>query len=295
VTPLHATSDVALVGAGAMGRRIGQRLLATGHRVTVWNRTPSKTAPLLDAGAATARTPAEAAARAEVVITMLSDAAALDAVLSGREGLSRGLAGGMSLIDMTTGGTAMAQALPLRVPHGVGVLDAPVQGSLAEAETGTLRIFVGGATEVLERCRPVLESLGTPSHMGPAGAGAAAKLLANASLLGTVALLGEVVALADTLGLPRETTMDVLSVTPLGAQAAKRHAALENLPTATRFGLSLARKDLDLALEGAGYVDGLIAATRERFAAAEAGGLGSADYTAVLHAIVHRERRPAGD
>ena len=277
---------VAFIGVGAMGGRMARRLLDAGHELTVWNRTPSKVTPLVDAGAASAATPAEAARGAEIVITMVADEAALDAVTEGPEGIA---AHATTVVEMSTVGPAAVTRLGALLPPGAGLLDAPVLGSVSEAEAGTLQIFVGGDEALFERVRPLLSELGSPIHVGPLGAGAAAKLVANLTLLGTLGLLGEALALADGLGLSREATWEVLGGTPLGGQAERRRAAVESGDYPLRFALALARKDADLvadAATAAGLELPLAGAARDWFAEAEAEGWGERDYSAILARII---------
>src|SRR5918911_3052805 len=142
---LGAMTVVAVVGLGAMGSRVARRLLDAGHELVVWNRTAEKAEPLVEAGATAAATPAEAAQHAEVVITMVADPAALRDVTEGPEGVAAGAGGDTTVIDMSTIGPDAVRHLASVLPEGVGLLDAPVLGSRAEAEAGTLRVFVGGA------------------------------------------------------------------------------------------------------------------------------------------------------
>ena len=277
---------VAFVGVGAMGGRMARRLLDAGHELAVWNRTPSKVSPLVEAGASTAATPAEAARGAEVVITMVADRAALEAVSVGPEGIA---AQARTVVEMSTVGPAAVTELRALLPPATGLLDAPVLGSLSEAEAGTLQIFVGGDHALFERVRPLLAELGSPVHVGPLGAGAAAKLVANLTLLGTLGLLGEAVALADGLGLSREATWEVLDGTPLAGQAERRRPAVDSGEYPLRFALALARKDADLVAQAAAAASlelPLASAARDWFAEAEAAGWGEFDYSAVLARIV---------
>ena len=277
---------VAFIGVGAMGGRMARRLLDAGHELTVWNRTPSKATPLVDAGAARAPTPAEAARGAEVVITMVADRAALEAVSEGPEGIA---AHAKTVVEMSTVGPAAVSGLRALLAPGADLLDAPVLGSLSEAEAGTLQIFVGGEETLFERIRPLLAELGSPVHVGPLGTGAAAKLVANLTLLGTLGLLGEALALGDGLGLSREATWEVLDGTPLAGQAERRRPAVESGEYPLRFALALARKDANLVAEAAaaaGVELPLASGARDWFADAEEAGWGERDYSAVLARII---------
>jgi 3-hydroxyisobutyrate dehydrogenase/2-hydroxy-3-oxopropionate reductase len=285
---------VAFVGLGHMGSRMARRLLDAGHELVVWNRTPVKMEPLVAAGAKPAQSPAEAARQAEVVITMVADPAALQGVTDGPEGIATAIPPTSTFIEMSTVGPAAVARLAATLPEGTGSLDAPVLGSLGEAESGSLKIFVGGPDPLVERWMPLLSTLGSPLHVGPLGAGAAAKLVANTTLLGALGLLGETMALGQGLALPRDAAFEVLAQTPLAAQAERRRPAIESGEYPARFSLSLARKDADLILEaatGSGVELRLVAAARAWLADAESGGWGDRDYTAVLAWILERSRR----
>jgi 3-hydroxyisobutyrate dehydrogenase-like beta-hydroxyacid dehydrogenase len=279
-------STVAVVGLGAMGSRIARRLLDAGYQVVAWNRTSARAEEL--AGALVAASPADAARRADVVLTMVADPAALEAVSEGADGIAAGVDEATTVIEMSTVGPAAISRLAAALPEG-HLLDAPVLGSLAEAESGTLRIFVGGPAELVEAWTPVLSALGSPLHVGPLGAGAAAKLVANTTLFGTLGVLGEALALADRLGLSRDVAFEVLAGTPVAAQAERRRQSVETGEYPQRFSLSLARKDAELIAEAAataGVDLRLAAAARSWIREAEDAGLGDADYSAVLAHIL---------
>jgi 3-hydroxyisobutyrate dehydrogenase-like beta-hydroxyacid dehydrogenase len=286
-------SDVAVVGLGAMGSRIARRLLDAGHDLVVWNRTAGKAQPLVEAGAVAAASPAGAAARAEVVLTMVADPAALRDVTEGEDGVVAGVREGATVIEMSTVGPDAVCRLESVLGERAGLLDAPVLGSRAEAEEGTLKIFVGGPSQLVARWAPLLSVLGSPLHVGALGSGAAAKLVANTTLVGTIGVLGEALALAEGLGLPREKAFEVLVATPLAAQAERRRESVESGEYPPRFALHLARKDAELvvaAAREAGVDLRLTEAARDWLADAEEAGLGDRDYSAVLARIL--ERRP---
>lgn len=284
-------SRVAVVGLGAMGGRIARRLLAAGHDLLVWNRTAAKTTPLVELGAAPVANPAEAASRAEVVVTMVSDPAALRAVTEGPSGAIAGAGAGVTIVEMSTVGPAAIARLASLLPPDVGLLDAPVLGSLPEAETGSLTIFVGGSEALVERWTPLLRAFGSPAHVGALGSGAAAKLVANSTLFGVLAVLGEALALAQGVGLSREAAFSVLAKTPVAAQAERRRPSIESGEYPPRFSLSLARKDAELIVEAAAVagVDFAVAdAQRRNLSDAEQAGWGERDYSAVIAWILGR-------
>jgi 3-hydroxyisobutyrate dehydrogenase-like beta-hydroxyacid dehydrogenase len=286
-------TSIAFIGLGGMGGRIAVRLLDAGHELIVWNRTPEKARPLVARGAEEADTPAQAARRAELVMTILADPAALRQVTEGPDGILAGVTASATLVEMSTVGPPAIIRLASALPEGVGLLDAPVLGSLPEAESGSLHIFVGGPAELAERWIPLLAALGSPTHVGPLGAGAAAKLVANSTLFGVLAVLGEALALADALGLSRDTAFKLLAATPVGAQAERRRPAVESGEFPLRFAMSLARKDADLLADAATAAKlnlPVAAAARGWIAAAQQGGRGEQDYSAVLAQILDAAR-----
>lgn len=145
--------------------------------------------------------------------------------------------------------------LAARLPAGTALLDAPVMGSVGLVAVGGLYIFAGGAEALVARHRRLLSAVGTVTHVGPVGAGTAAKLVANAALFGVLGVLGEALLLAGGLGLDRDTAFRVLAATPLAAQAERRRPAIEQGSYPARFALCLARKDADLIHAAAGASD----------------------------------------
>jgi 3-hydroxyisobutyrate dehydrogenase/2-hydroxy-3-oxopropionate reductase len=292
-------ANVAVVGLGAMGARIARRLLDAGNELVVWNRTPERSADLVELGAVQAATPADAARDVEVVLTMVSDPAALEAVTEGGDGIVAGLQDPATVIQMSTVAPATLSRLESVLPAGTALLDAPVLGSLAEAESGSLVIFAGGPAPLVERCTPLLSALGSVEHVGPVGAGTAAKLVANSTLFGVLGVLGEALALAEGLGLSREQAFEVLAATPLAAQAERRRPVIEAGEYPTRFELALALKDAGLIAEAAtaaGVDVPLAGAARAWLADAADAGWGERDYAAVLAWILDgrgAERRSA--
>jgi 3-hydroxyisobutyrate dehydrogenase-like beta-hydroxyacid dehydrogenase len=273
-------STVAVVGLGGMGSRVAGRLLNAGHDLVVWNRSTEKMEPLKELGAAAATTPADAARRAEAVITMVADPDSLREVTEGRDGVAAGEPD--TLIQMTTVSIEATRRLEPLFPR---LLDAPVLGSLTEVEAGTLKVFAAGPDELVERWRPLLSVLGEVIRVGPVGAGTAAKLVANSTLLGVLTVLGEALALAKALGLSQEAAFEVLSATPVAAQAERRRQAVETDEYPRRFALALAQKDAELIREAAqasGVELKAAAAAREWFAEATEAGWDDKDYSAIL-------------
>jgi 3-hydroxyisobutyrate dehydrogenase/2-hydroxy-3-oxopropionate reductase len=216
---------------------------------------------------------------------MLADPPALAAVTEGPDGVAAGVEEGATVLEMSTVGPAAVHRLRGALPDGVALVDAPVLGSTPQAADGSLQVFVGGNHADVERWLPLLRTFGSPTHVGPLGAGAAAKLVVNSTLGGTLALLGEALSLAGGLGLDRSTALEVLARSPLGSQVERRRQALESGDFPLRFRLRLASKDLDLVETAAGDagVDLRVApAARSWFDDATDDGWGDEDYSAVL-------------
>jgi 3-hydroxyisobutyrate dehydrogenase-like beta-hydroxyacid dehydrogenase len=280
---------VAFCGLGKMGVPMAARLLGAGHDLTVWNRTPGRAADLVEHGATEAASPAEAAASAEVVVTMLADPDAVEAVVSG---VAETIEAGATLVEMSTIGPDAVRSLAARVP---AMLDAPVLGSIPQATEGTLKVFVGGDAAVVERCRPVLEPMGTPRHLGPLGAGAAMKLVANSILGALMGGLAEALALADAFELDEAGVLDILAESPIGATVKSKRKLIESGVYPANFKLALAAKDLRLvteAAEAAGVELRMAAAARSWLERADDHGKGDLDYSAVIADV---RGRPASD
>lgn len=275
---------VAVIGLGAMGQRIATRMLDRGHQVQVWSRNREATAALEQKGARPVGTAAQAAELSELAIVMVSDGKALQSVTEGPDGVlsAETLP---ALLQMSTVAISDVARLSAALPAGAELIDSPVLGSLAEAESGTLRLLIGADDSVYGKWEGILQDLGAPELIGPPGSGTAAKLVANSALFGVVGLLGETLELAKHLGLGTDDAFRVLSYTPLAAQAERRRVSITTGEYPPRFTLSLARKDADLiAAAGAdGGADLRLAdAVRSLLLDAEEAGWGPYDYTAVL-------------
>jgi 3-hydroxyisobutyrate dehydrogenase-like beta-hydroxyacid dehydrogenase len=280
-------AQLAFLGLGQMGSPMAARLLEAGHDVTVWNRTPAKTEPLIRLGATAAASPAGAVAGAEAVFTMLADPQALERVLFAGDGVVGALRPGQWLIDMSTVGPDTIGSVRRRLPDQVTLVDAPVRGSVPEATSGTLAIFVGATASDFHRAQPLLAPLGTPHHVGGPGAGAAAKLVANLVLGVAITALGEALALGETLGLDRATLLDLLAETPIGATVRTKRANIESDSYPPSFKLRHALKDLRLAskaVEGTGLE--LTDAARGWLEQASSEGAADLDVSAVVGTIV---------
>ncbi|MBA3936365.1 MAG: NAD(P)-dependent oxidoreductase [Planctomycetes bacterium] len=188
------------IGTGLMGSRMAANLLSAGFAVTVWNRTRDKVQPLLDQGATWADSPAQLAAAVDVLMTSLTDAAAVSDVLV-RQGAAAALRPGTLMIDLSSiAPTSAREHARLLAITGVAHLDAPVSGGTRGASAATLAIMVGGAAADVERARPLLTALGRPTHVGPSGAGQIAKLANQVIVAVTLGAVAEALTLAARAG-----------------------------------------------------------------------------------------------
>ena len=214
---------VGIAGIGKMGAAIAQRLMEAGHKVTVWNRSADKTKPVGDAGAAVAATPAELATKAEAVITILTDAAAIDTVYGGPSGLLSGDVAGKLFIEMSTVQPETEVALATKVrAKGAALVECPVGGSTAPARDGKLIGLMGAEPADAARAKPILDQLcRRVEHCGPVGSGAVMKLTINMPLMIYWQSLGEAMALCGPLGLDPSRVLDLLSDTSGGPNILK--------------------------------------------------------------------------
>ena len=245
---------VGIVGTGRMGSAMARALREAGLEVILHNRTPERAAALARVlGCDTCASPAEAAARADIVLTMLADDDAVLSVWRGPNGLLAGARPGTVLVDLSTVTPDTIRSLEADVrATGAGILDSPVSGSVTLAQSGQLTLMVGGTAEDIEQARPALEPLAkTIVHVGPLGSGAAMKLAVNTVIFGLNEALAEGLVLAEAAGVDRSMAYDVIAASAVGAPYVgyKRAAFLEPDATPVAFSLDLAAKDLGLIHE----------------------------------------------
>ena len=274
---------VAVLGAGTMGAPMARCLLAAGIPVRVWNRTVSK-AREVD-GAEVCSSAAEAAAGADLVLTLLSDG---DAVSSSVEDVS--FEGVEAWLQMSTVGVAATERLAsVAGERGVAFVDAPVLGTKQPAEKGELIVLASGPSGARDAARPVFEAVGARTvSLGEAGAGTRLKLVLNNWLVGLVEGLAETIGLAEALGVDPAVFLDTIDGGPLGpayAQLKGRAMIAREFPAA--FSLSLARKDAGLVLEAAsrcGFDAALARVVAAKMDEAIAAGHGDEDMAATVYA-----------
>jgi 3-hydroxyisobutyrate dehydrogenase len=247
-----AKPAIGFIGLGLMGRPMAANLLKAGFAVTVWNRTASRTEPLVAQGAKAAATPREAASAADVLITIVSDPPALEQVLWGEQGALPALRRGSVLVDSSTVSPKLARRVAAAcAERGVEFLDAPVTGGTWGAEKGELVFMVGGPAETLARVEPVLGAMGKRwFHLGPHGAGQTVKLAMNMLFALEVDALAEALALSTAGGVPGERLVEVMQSSMGRAPVLDVKAPMllkRDYPPS--FPLRLMHKDLTLALE----------------------------------------------
>jgi 3-hydroxyisobutyrate dehydrogenase len=243
---------VGFVGLGTMGGAMAANAAKAGFEVNAWNRTPGRATELEDLGVHLRESPAAVAQSSEVVITIVSDTSDVEAVLFGPGGVAEGAGAGSLVVDMSTISPSATRAFAERLAERhVAMLDGPVSGGSEGAKKGTLSIFIGGDAADLERARPLLESLGTTiTHVGPIGAGQAAKAVNQVILAGTYLGVAEGIVLAMKAGLDVEQLVGALS----GGAAqswvlTNRSGRMLANDYPLGFKVALHRKDLGIALE----------------------------------------------
>jgi 3-hydroxyisobutyrate dehydrogenase-like beta-hydroxyacid dehydrogenase len=286
-------STVGCVGLGTMGARIASRLLASGHQVHGTNRTVAKAQPLIDRGLRWGATPREVAAAADVVFSMISDEPALEAITAGPDGILAGLAPGTVYIDMSTVGPETSVGIAERVRSlGAQMLDAPVSGSVPQAEAGTLTIMVGGDESAFRAVEPLLDELGHPvTRVGGNGQGLLLKLAINISLAVQTLAFSEGLVLAERGGIDPRLAAQVMSESSIGSPMLQtRVPLLLDLPESAWFDVELMHKDLRLALRaatGLGVTLPSAATADDMLARARELGYGERDIAA-LHQVLGR-------
>lgn len=280
--------NVGIAGIGRMGAAIAERLLQQGHQVTVWNRTPAKAQALAPLGATVAKTPAALAGAVDIVLTILTDTAAIAATYDGPQGLLSADVAGKLFVEMSTVRPEDQRALAARVvARGARMIDCPVGGTTGPALQGKLLGFVGGDAADLARARPVLDHLCRRiEHVGPVGAGASLKLAINLPLLVYWQAFGEAVALCQPLGLDPARLVDIFADSSGGPNVLKVRGAMAaealkgKAPGNVTFDIDLIRKDLSTMIAEAqslGYQLPLTARALECYDEAARNGQGKSD------------------
>ena len=213
------TEHIGFIGLGIMGRGMAANLIKAGFALTVWNRTRERAETLAAAGAAIAGSPAELAARVDIIITCVSDTPDVQEVILGQQGVIHGVRPGSLVIDMSTISPAVTRDLAAALAEkGVDMLDAPVSGGSEGAAKGTLSIMVGGQAEALQRALPVLQAMGQRiTHVGPNGAGQTVKLVNQVIVVGNCLAMAEGLMLAQAGGVDVPKALEAVSAGAAGS------------------------------------------------------------------------------
>ncbi len=281
-------TEVGFIGLGIMRTPMALNLIKAGYSVTAYNRTASKAEPVKQAGGKIVATPAEAVAKAEFVVSVVSDSAAMEEVVCGKGGGLETLRSGAVWIDSSTISPVVSVKLAgLMKEKGAGLLDAPMTGSKHGAEQGELLFMLGGEQETLDKAMPVLEVMGKKFiHLGGNGKGLSCKVAMNAILATQLQIFCEGILAATKAGVDPQQFLDVMQ-----GSFARSHIVDFKAPFIFKgdftpyFPLSLMHKDLSLALENA-YANNVpmptAAVVKELYGAAKAQGKGDLDYAAVI-------------
>ena len=284
---------IGFIGLGMMGTPLVLNLLKAGFEVMVWNRTHAKAADAREAGASWAASIGDLARQTDVVITMVTDAAASEAVICGQGGVLDNIRQGTVLIDMGSIAPEMSRSISARAAaRGVAMLDAPATGNPKVAQAGKLGIMVGGNTEALERVRPILEAVSAVIvYAGPSGAGSTLKLVNNLILGVAIEVVAEALVLARKAGIDPDCVRQITSVggARTGAMETRGQRMIAG-DFSPHFSANNMHKDLSTALRLADHLGAatpVAGAALEVLRAARAQGKGEMD-SAIVYQIVEQ-------
>jgi 3-hydroxyisobutyrate dehydrogenase-like beta-hydroxyacid dehydrogenase len=286
-------AKLGFVGLGVMGSEMVVRLLARGHTVTGYNRTRGKAERLIERGMKWADSPRSVAEASDVVFSMVTNSAALGAVIEGPTGILGGQRAGKTLVDMSTVSPSYSRDVAAKVREkGADMLDAPVSGSVITLQEGKLSVMVGGRRETFERLKPLLEDIGPKvTYVGDNGLALAMKIAVNLSLAVQMLAFSEGVLLAEKSGIAREVAVDVLTHSVVASPMVQyRGPFVLKMPEEAWFNVNMMQKDMLLALELGRQLDipmPTTAVTNEFLTAARGMGLVERDF-AVLFEVLAR-------
>ncbi len=251
-------ANLGFVGLGVMGSQMVSRLLDKGHMVTGYNRTRSKAQWLIDKGMKWADSPCAVAAGADVTFAMVTNSAALTAIVEGPNGLLAGLGPGKIFADISTVSPSVSRAFAAKVREkGADMVDCPVSGSVTTLQEGKLSVMVGGRREIFERVQPVLQDIGPKvTYVGENGLALVMKIATNLSLAAQMLAFSEGILLAEKSGIARETAVDVLTHSAVASPMIQyRGPFVLQQPEEAWFDVNMMQKDMLLALELGRQVD----------------------------------------
>lgn len=284
-------AKLGFVGLGVMGSEMVLRLLSKGHTVTGYNRTRSKAERLVQKGMKWSDSPRAVAAAADVVFSMVTNSAALEAIVEGPEGILAGLTPGKFYVDISTVSPEYSRVVAAKVrAKGCDMVDAPVSGSVITLQEGKLSVMVGGSRETFEKLKPILLEIGPKvTHVGDNGLALVMKIATNLSLAVQMLAFSEGVLLAEKSGISREIAVEVLVNSAIASPMIKyRGPFVLRLPDEAWFNVNMMQKDMLLALELGRKLDVPMpstAVTNEFLTAARGMGLVKEDFAVVYDVL----------
>jgi 2-hydroxy-3-oxopropionate reductase len=282
---------IGFAGIGLMGQQMTRRLLSAGFPLMIWNRTRDKAKDILSAGATWGDSPKALAQACDVVITMVTDSAASEEVICGRNGILEGVHPGMILIDMGSIAPEMSRSIAARAKaKGVPMLDAPVTGAPKVASEGKLGIMAGGPKETFDACLPIFQAMGVKViHVGENGKGTTLKLINNLIMGVAIEAVAEALVLASKAGIDPGKVVEITSVggARTGAMETRGPRMIKH-DFSSHFSANNMYKDLSSALKLADEVGVSLPATsiaREILKAAKSQGMGDRDSCVVMAVV----------
>ena len=284
-------ANLGFVGLGVMGSEMVNRLLSKGHSVTGYNRTRSKGEWLVKKGMKWADTPRAVVEAADVTLSMVTNSAALAAVMNGPEGMLAGVKPGKIFVDMSTVSPAFSREIAARVREkGGDMVDSPVSGSVITLQEGKLSVMVGGRMDTFERVKPLLQDIGPKvTHVGENGQALVMKIGVNLSLAVQMLAFCEGVLLAEKSGIARDTAVDVLTHSVIASPMVQyRGPFVLKMPSEAWFNVNMMQKDMLLALEMGRKMDVPLPTTavaNEFLTAARGMGLAKQDFACLFKVL----------
>jgi 3-hydroxyisobutyrate dehydrogenase-like beta-hydroxyacid dehydrogenase len=245
-------ANLGFVGLGVMGGELVNRLISKGHTVTGYNRTKAKAEWLIKAGMRWADTPRAVAQSVDIIFSMVTNSAALEAIVEGPDGILAGLKPGQIYVDISTVSPEYSRQVAAKVRgKGADMLEAPVSGSVITLQQGNLSVMVGGPKETFEKVKPVLLDIGPKvTYVGDNGLALVLKVASNLSLAVQMLAFSEGVLLAEKSGISREIAVEVLTNSAIASPMIKyRGPFVLKLPAEAWFNVNMMQKDMLLALE----------------------------------------------
>jgi 3-hydroxyisobutyrate dehydrogenase-like beta-hydroxyacid dehydrogenase len=284
-------ANLGFVGLGVMGGEMVNRLLGKGHRVTGYNRTRSKAEWLIQKGMKWAHTPKAVVEASDITLSMVTNSAALAAVMHGPDGMLAGVKPGTIFVDMSTVGPAFSREIAAKVREkGGDLVDSPVSGSVITLQEGKLSVMVGGRRETFDKVQPLLLDIGPKvTHVGENGQALVMKIGVNLSLAVQMLAFCEGLLLAEKSGIKRETAVEVLTHSVIASPMVQyRGPFVLNMPEEAWFNVNMMQKDMLLALELGRQLNvpmPTTAVTNEFLTAARGMGLEERDFAIVFEVL----------